>query len=61
MERICDHCKNKLKKFTKTVDWKGRKYHINCHKKVIKLYDMNCFIEIMNKKCNTNVSKLTKI
>jgi hypothetical protein len=31
-EKNCPHCDFHLKKFTKTHDWDGRKYHLKCWK-----------------------------
>ena len=28
---ICEYCKKKLRPFTKTSDWKARKYHKTCN------------------------------
>lgn len=55
----CMHCKKSLKKFTKTIDWEGRKAHIKCHKKVMESIELNHFIDLMNKKCGTAIPLIT--
>ena len=30
--KVCDRCNKKIKCFTKTKDWSGRRYHMTCYR-----------------------------
>jgi len=50
-------CKNtKLKKFSVTKDWKGRKYHKKCFNQMQKMNELKLFCKLMDEKHGTDVS-----